>query len=125
MDAPDPGAVAAPRLVAGKRTEVHVSVARVTEITSESSRSFEDAIKGGIKRANATLRNVSGAWVKEQQVAITDGKISGYRVNMLITFILDDAPARPAAAATKAMPAAKAPARKPAARRKAGARRRK
>jgi flavin-binding protein dodecin len=66
-----------------------MSVARVTEITSQSARSFEDAIRQGIKRANQTLRNVSGAWVKEQQIAVTDGKITGYRVNMLVTFILD------------------------------------
>ena len=66
-----------------------MSVARVTEISSQSNRSFEDAIKQGIRRANETLRNVSGAWVKEQQISVTDGRITGYRVNMLITFVLD------------------------------------
>ncbi|MBE0608385.1 MAG: dodecin domain-containing protein [Dehalococcoidia bacterium] len=67
-----------------------MSVARVTEISSTSAVSFEDALKGGIDRANKTLRNVKGAWVKEQQVDVKDGKISGYRVNMLVTFVLDD-----------------------------------
>jgi flavin-binding protein dodecin len=52
--------------------------------------SFEDALKGGIDRANKTLRNVKGAWVKEQQVDVKDGKISSYRVNLLVTFVLDD-----------------------------------
>jgi flavin-binding protein dodecin len=94
-----------------------MSVARVTEITAESTRNFEDAIKIGIKRANQTLRNVSGAWIKEQQIAIADGKITAYRVNMLVTFVLDDAPAAPARAAAPApAPKAAAPARKPAAR---------
>lgn len=67
-----------------------MSVARVTEISSTSSVSFEDAIQSGIDRANKTLRNVRSAWIKEQQVEVGDGKISGYRVNMLITFVLDD-----------------------------------
>ncbi len=67
-----------------------MSVARVTEISSTSNVSFEDAMKAGIDRANKTLRNVKGAWVKEQQVDVEDGKISSYRVNMLVTFVLDD-----------------------------------
>ncbi len=67
-----------------------MSVARVTEISSTSAVSFEDALKGGIDRANKTLRNVKGAWVKEQQVDVKDGKISSYRVNLLVTFVLDD-----------------------------------
>jgi flavin-binding protein dodecin len=93
-----------------------MSVARVTEITSQSSRSFEDAIRQGIRRANETLRNVTGAWVKEQQVAVAEGKITGYRVNMLVTFILEDAPrGRVAAAkASATAPAKKAPPKKPA-----------
>jgi flavin-binding protein dodecin len=109
-----------------------MSVARVTEITSESTRSFEDAIKRGVSRANQTLRNLSGAWIKEQQIVINDGKVSGYRVNMLVTFILDDAPAatstatRAATAAPArkaAAPARKAPARKRTPRRAAARRR--
>jgi len=65
-------------------------VARVTEISSTSATSFEDAIKSGLSRANETLRNVRSAWIKEQQVRITDGSISEYQVNMLVTFVLDD-----------------------------------
>jgi hypothetical protein len=67
-----------------------MSVARVTEITSTSSQSFEDAINQGIARATKTLRNVTGAWIKEQQVRISDNSISEYQVNMLITFVLDE-----------------------------------
>ena len=67
-----------------------MSVARVTEINATSEKSFEDAIQQGITRASKTLRNVKGAWIKEQQIDIENGKIAGYRVNMLITFILDD-----------------------------------
>jgi dodecin len=67
-----------------------MSVARVTEISSRSEASFEDAINQGIERANKTLRNVKGGWIKEQAVDVEDGRIVGYRVNLLITFILDD-----------------------------------
>jgi flavin-binding protein dodecin len=67
-----------------------MSVARVTEISSRSKKSFEDAINQGIDRANKTLRNVKGAWMKEQAVDVENGQIIGYRVNMLVTFILDD-----------------------------------
>lgn len=67
-----------------------MSVARVTEISSTSSKSFEDAMQSGIERANKTLRNVRSAWVKEQQVDVQNGKISEYRVNLLVTFVLDD-----------------------------------
>jgi flavin-binding protein dodecin len=69
---------------------VEMSVARVTEISARSDRSFEDALKEGVERANKTLRNVKSAWVKEQQVDVEDGRIVGYRVNMLVTFVLDD-----------------------------------
>jgi flavin-binding protein dodecin len=67
-----------------------MSIARVTEISSTSNDSFEDAMKTGIERANKTLRNVRGAWVKEQQVVVDGGKIHEYRVNLLVTFVLDD-----------------------------------
>ncbi len=67
-----------------------MSVARVTEITSSSSISFEDATKTGIERANKTLQNVKGAWIKEQKVIINDGKIVEYRVTMKVTFVLKD-----------------------------------
>jgi flavin-binding protein dodecin len=67
-----------------------MSVARVTEISSTSNVSFEDAIKSGIARANKTIRNVKGAWIKEQQIDIEGDTITRYRVNMLVTFVLDD-----------------------------------
>jgi flavin-binding protein dodecin len=63
-------------------------VAKVIELTSTSAKSFEDAIQKGIARADKTLKNVEGAWIKEQKVIVTDGKINGYRVNMLVTFVL-------------------------------------
>jgi flavin-binding protein dodecin len=66
------------------------TVARVTEISSRSDKSFEDAMQIGIERANRTLRNVKGAWVKEQHVDIEDGRVVGYQVNLLVTFVLDD-----------------------------------
>jgi flavin-binding protein dodecin len=67
-----------------------MSVAKVSEITSTSTKSFEDAIALGIARANKTLRNVRGAWVKNMKVHCDDGKITGYRVDMKITFVLTD-----------------------------------
>jgi flavin-binding protein dodecin len=66
-----------------------MAVARVTEISSTSTESFEDAIRQGLNRANETLRNVRSAWIKEQQVRIENGSISEYQVNMLVTFVLD------------------------------------
>jgi len=68
-----------------------MSVARVTEISSTSEKSFEDAIAQGIARATETLRNLRSAWIKEQEVQIRDKKISEYKVIMKITFVLDDA----------------------------------
>lgn len=67
-----------------------MSVARVTEISSTSETSFEDAIKSGLDRAHKTLRNVRSAWIKEQHVRVDDGEIAEYQVNMLVTFVLDD-----------------------------------
>jgi flavin-binding protein dodecin len=67
-----------------------MSVARVTEIISSSKQSFDDAIVRGIKRAAKTLKNVEGAWVKEQKVIVKSGKISEYRVDLKVTFILID-----------------------------------
>lgn len=67
-----------------------MTVAKVIEITSVSSKSFEDAIAQGIKRAAKTMKNVEGAWVKEQKVHIDDGEITGYRVNLCVTFVLED-----------------------------------
>ena len=66
------------------------TVARVTEISATSDTSFEDAVKIGVERATQTLRGVKSAWVKEQEVQIGEGgAISGYKVNMLITFVLE------------------------------------
>lgn len=66
------------------------SVARVTEISSTSEKSFDDAVKVGIDRATKTLRNVTGAWIKDQRVDISNGKVTSYQVNLLVTFILED-----------------------------------
>ena len=65
-----------------------MSVAKVTEITSTSTKSFDDAIASGIKRANKTLRNVKGAWVSSMKVECDKGKITEYRVGLKVTFVL-------------------------------------
>lgn len=65
-----------------------MSVARVTELSAASSKSFEDAIEKGIKRANDTLDNIEGAWVQDLKVTCKDGKIDEFRVNMKVTFVL-------------------------------------
>lgn len=65
------------------------SVGRVTEISARSEKSFDDAVQLGIERANKTLRNVTSAWVKEQRCEVSDGKVTGYQVNLLVTFILE------------------------------------
>ncbi|HVF43514.1 MAG TPA: dodecin family protein [Pyrinomonadaceae bacterium] len=67
-----------------------MSIARITEISSTSTKSFEDAIQSAVTRATKTLRNVRGAWVKEQQIKIDNGKIVEYQVNLMITFVLED-----------------------------------
>ncbi len=67
-----------------------MSVARVTEITSSSTKSFGDAVDKGIARANKTLKNVRGAWIKEQKVTVEKGAVSEYRVTMKVTFVLKD-----------------------------------
>jgi flavin-binding protein dodecin len=65
------------------------TVARVTEISATSDTSFEDAIKIGLERATQSLRGVRSAWVKEQEVQVADGgSITGYKVNLLVTFVL-------------------------------------
>jgi len=66
------------------------SVARVTTISVRSDTSFDDAVKAGVERASQTLRNVSGAWVKDQKVELTDGRVSSYHVVLEVTFVLDD-----------------------------------
>jgi flavin-binding protein dodecin len=67
-----------------------MAVAKVSEISSTSSKSFEDAIQQGIARAGKTLRHIRGAWIKEQHVHCEEGKIVEYRVNLMVTFVLDD-----------------------------------
>jgi flavin-binding protein dodecin len=65
-----------------------MSVARVTEITASSKKGFDDAIRLGIARANKTLRNVKGAWIKGLKVTVLNGKVAEYRVTMKVTFVL-------------------------------------
>ena len=65
-----------------------MSVARVTEISSASPKSFEDAIQKGIKRAGETLDNIEGAWVQDMKVTVKNGKVKDYRVSLKVTFVL-------------------------------------
>ena len=67
-----------------------MSVARVTELTAASSKSFDDAIKTGIARAVKTLKNVRGAWVQDQEVVVTGEAVTEYRVHMKVTFVLEE-----------------------------------
>lgn len=67
-----------------------MSIAKVSEISATSTKSFEDAVTQGLARANKTLRNVRSAWIKEQQVRVRDGVITEYQVNMMVTFVIDD-----------------------------------
>ena len=66
-----------------------MSVAKVIEVNAESSKSFEDAIRKGIKTASKTVHNIKGAWINEQQVVVEGGEVKKYRVNMKLTFLLD------------------------------------
>jgi flavin-binding protein dodecin len=74
----------------GTGTNDGVTVARIVEISATSPKSFEDAVQNGIHRAVKRLRDVRGAWVKEMKVEVANGKISEYRVNLQVTFVLDD-----------------------------------
>ncbi len=65
-----------------------MSVAKISELTAESSKSFEDAVEKGIRKMSKTVDNIEGAWIKEQKVVVKDGEISAYRVTMKITFIV-------------------------------------
>ena len=65
-----------------------MSVAKVSEITASSTKSFEDAIQKGISRATKTLDKVQGAWIKDQEVVVEGGKITEYKVRMKVTFVL-------------------------------------
>ena len=67
-----------------------MSIAKVSEISATSEIGFEEAVRMGIKRASQTLDNITGAWVAEQKVDVKDGKIVCYRVNMRVTFVLND-----------------------------------
>jgi len=65
-----------------------MSVAKVIEITSESTESFDDAIKQGIERAARTVDNVKGAWIQDQEVVVEGGEVTAYKVKMKVTFVL-------------------------------------
>ena len=67
-----------------------MSVAKIVEITAESERSFEDAVREGLSRASQTIKNIEGAWIKEQKVRVSNGKVVGYRVDMKVTFLLNE-----------------------------------
>ena len=68
-----------------------MSVARVTEIKAASTKSFDDALRQGVARANKTLKNLKSAWIQNQEVTINEkGEISEYRVQLKVTFILED-----------------------------------
>ncbi|MFP4238477.1 dodecin family protein [Rhodosalinus sp.] len=67
-----------------------MSIARVTEISATSPQSFDDAVKQGIEHASGSLRNIKSAWIKDSNVEVKDGKVSEYRVNMEVTFVLDE-----------------------------------
>jgi flavin-binding protein dodecin len=66
-----------------------MSVAKTIELTSTSSEGFEAAIRDAIAKASETVRNIEGAWVKEQKVLISDGQVTGFRVHLEVTFVLD------------------------------------
>lgn len=66
-----------------------MSIARTTEISSTSPKSFEDAVSQGVSRAAKTLRNIKGAWIKEQEVVVDNDEVTEYKVHMLVTFVLD------------------------------------
>ena len=67
-----------------------MSVAKITEIIAESPKSFEDALRQGLERANKTLKGVQSAWIKDQKVAIKNGTIETFRVTLKVTFVLSD-----------------------------------
>jgi len=67
-----------------------MSVAKVSEISSTSTKSFEDAIQQGLTRTAKTVRNIQGAWIKEQHVSCDGGRVTHYQVNMMVTFVLED-----------------------------------
>ena len=66
-----------------------MSVAKISEITDTSKKSFDDAVQNGIKRASKTIHGISGAWVADQEVTVKEGKVTGYKVRLKLTFVLD------------------------------------
>jgi flavin-binding protein dodecin len=82
---PKPG-----RWATHRKRRITMSVAKVTEISCSSPTSFEDAIEKGVARADKTLDKVKGAWVSEMKVEVDDGKVTAYRVNLKVTFVLKD-----------------------------------
>jgi flavin-binding protein dodecin len=70
--------------------EVSMSVARITELSASSKKSFDDALQSGLKRATKTLKNVTAAWIASQEVELKNGKINEYRVRLKVTFVLDE-----------------------------------
>jgi hypothetical protein len=72
------------------RRRRHMSIAKISEISATSTKSFEDAIQQGITRATRTLRNVTSAWIKEQHLRVENGRPAEYQVNMMVTFVLDE-----------------------------------
>jgi flavin-binding protein dodecin len=90
MRLPECSAERSAALALHKKGNKTMSVAKVSEISATSPKSFEDAIQVGIARASKTLRHVRGAWVKEQHVRCDNGRIVEYQVNMMVTFVLDD-----------------------------------
>ena len=67
-----------------------MTIARITEVSAGSTKSFEDAARQGVSRASKTLRNISGAWIQDQEVVVKDGEVVEYRVKMKVTFVLED-----------------------------------
>jgi len=79
------------RFPSRKAKETDMSVAKVIEVVASSPKSFEDAVAQGIARATDSLDDVAGAWIKEQKVVVSKGKVTEYRVNMMVTFVLKPA----------------------------------
>ena len=67
-----------------------MTIAKITEISASSKKSFEDAVRMGVRRASKTLDNIEGAWVQDMKVDVEDGKVTGYRVILKVTFVLND-----------------------------------
>jgi flavin-binding protein dodecin len=67
-----------------------MSIAKVSEISATSTKSFQEAVEHGLARANKTLRNVKSAWIKEQRVRVEEGAVTEFQVNMVVTFVIDD-----------------------------------